>query len=1412
MALGAATSAFTPVVDNTSTTSRSSTSFTPTAGTLLVISVCSRSVNATLPVHSITNSHAGTWTWTKFLAIDNAAGTGHTLSAFFAIVPASPGAGTVTITNTASGAPNNTRWRIQGYSWSGAALPSNYNPGVLDNTALVASITLPNAPTSSSATVGFICANVVNPNIAAGTGFTELVESGDGNATALEMEVRTASTSSTVSWTVTGGSFLLMGALEIPVPAYTVAASQGSYALTGQAAAERAARHLTAAQGSYSLGGQAANPQYGRKPLAAAQGTYALTGQAAGVKPARAIVAAQGSFNIIGPGVRLAATHGPILAAQGAYALTGQTAGLRAARRATLDQGLYTYAAGTVVLHLNRNLPAAQGSYALTGRTISWVRTWGIRAAQGSYALTGIAAILDLAHKLIAALGSFSLAGQAASLFKTSSNALGADLGIYTLTGKPVGLIHVLRPLTAAQGSYALTGQTTLLKYLRRGIAFPGTYALTGKALGLKASHKPLTATQGAYALTGKAAIVKPTRRFNALPGSYLTIGQPAALRATIPMNLTIPLARRSGLVGTTGNGMSTFTTSNMNVVPGALYIVVLTARVHTAGDAAFDPTLTNSHTGIWNWTRQWSFSGSASLPTTLAWWWAIAPAGSGGGTFTYTNSTGKLADHWRHAIIEIKGAQINTANQAMTVGADVAGRPEVDLPTQPLYDSLILSGVIGPNDFDTIDPDPNYTEIVDYNNADGGAFQIQYWLFPKNKIIQWSDVNGVLPVAFGVEILRDIQTAKAAISMSGRSRSPSIAIPHTKGAANLLAAARTIQSPRANSKALVALTSRGSTLEVPGVKTPTAIKLDGSGKLDSFSTAATLGKASIAITGDGLMSLFAPVILSAEVVMAATGRTSSQANSIAAGFIRAIGIHLSDNTGEGFVAAKAMLMGLAREIPDGRTRSAGAVIVSGPGTMREDAPQRQKGAAIVLGAGRIHSSPRGVLKGEVQVAAEVTAPRVSRLSASARAVLSGHGFPKPLAVTAASAAVVARGGGRLSTTGKPAISAAVSISARGHISTVALTAIEAQIQSLSQGGTSTTELVRTVAAALLRAAGGTSESPQVRTPASTAVVTQGQGTLRPLGRANTKAATQVAARGATQTSALARTKGAAAAQGYGKTPTAGRPTSKAATILIGKGDPAEQGRANTGAPVKVTGTGVESPVGRIKIPAAAKVTGRGSAQEAAGVKTPAATQVLGRGRAIPASRVTTKSAAQVTGQGKTPAAARMRTNAGNTVLRADGSFRAPGKVSTLGAATVKTAGEGKLQEAGRTTALAAVLLRSDGQITEITAIKTKATTIVRADGRTQEPSRVKTKSATSVAAGSLTLEAARAIAKAAAKLIVTGEIGPNEVAPQADLREQITLIGTWVDRLPLDGIWSVEEIKGSWGEGLTLTGTWGKG
>ena len=133
---------------------------------------------------------------------------------------------------------------------------------------------------------------------------------------------------------------------------------------------------------------------------------------------------------------------------------------------------------------------------------------------------------------LTAAQGSFSLTGQSANtLFGRS---LPSGVGSIAFTGNAAGLVRGYTPLTAAQGALTLTGQDAGSIVIRTMSSAVGTFAFTGNAAGLNVG-RVLPSAQGSFTLAGQAALFIRGYGVTAAQGAFTLTGNAANLvRTTI--------------------------------------------------------------------------------------------------------------------------------------------------------------------------------------------------------------------------------------------------------------------------------------------------------------------------------------------------------------------------------------------------------------------------------------------------------------------------------------------------------------------------------------------------------------------------------------------------------------------------------------------------------------------------------------------------------------------------------------------------------------------------------------------------------------------------------------------------------------------------------------------------------------
>lgn len=145
-----------------------------------------------------------------------------------------------------------------------------------------------------------------------------------------------------------------------------------------------------------------------------------------------------------------------------------------------------------------------------------------------------VTVVYTVAYTITAAAGSFTLTGIAAGL--KSARKLTAARGEFTLTGNDVTLTYTpaeegAYTLTAAPGEFTLTGNAVTLRVGRKMTAASGSYTLTGIAAGLKVARR-MVAAVGTFTLTGKAAALKVARKMAAASGAFVLTGVNTGLKA----------------------------------------------------------------------------------------------------------------------------------------------------------------------------------------------------------------------------------------------------------------------------------------------------------------------------------------------------------------------------------------------------------------------------------------------------------------------------------------------------------------------------------------------------------------------------------------------------------------------------------------------------------------------------------------------------------------------------------------------------------------------------------------------------------------------------------------------------------------------------------------------------------------
>ncbi len=183
----------------------------------------------------------------------------------------------------------------------------------------------------------------------------------------------------------------------------------------------------------------------------------------------------------------------------------------------------------------------AFGSYYSTGFSVTEgtpATNYILVAEQDSYALFGQNAGLNASGRLTAAQGTYNITGQDTTLTYSSgpeAYSITSDFGTYNITGSDAEIDNVM---TAAFGTYALTGQNATLTPV---IAGGTTYTLTSE--------------QGSYSITGQTALAKYS--FVAAQGSYSLSGQDATLTYQLAAAINYSLTAAQGSYSYTGQDAS---------------------------------------------------------------------------------------------------------------------------------------------------------------------------------------------------------------------------------------------------------------------------------------------------------------------------------------------------------------------------------------------------------------------------------------------------------------------------------------------------------------------------------------------------------------------------------------------------------------------------------------------------------------------------------------------------------------------------------------------------------------------------------------------------------------------------------------------------------------------------------------
>lgn len=257
-----------------------------------------------------------------------------------------------------------------------------------------------------------------------------------------------------------------------------------------------------------------------------------------------------------------------------------------------------------------------------------------------NYGATGMVEISYTApsggYTLTAAQGSFTLTGQATTL--TVARTIAAAQGTFTLTGYAADLLEGSGYyFTVDVGSYTLTGNATALQKGYLVTAVQGSHTLTGQNAGLLTT-RTLSAEQGSYSLTGQDATLTKSSatKLTADYGTFAITGQ----AATITVQHT--LSAEQGTFTITGQATGTTTTRTLAgdvqtyTVTGEA-ATITTGRTITAAYGSF--TLTGQDATLSKYSSYMLIAeaGSFTLSGQTAGITATRTIGAEHGTYTLT-------------------------------------------------------------------------------------------------------------------------------------------------------------------------------------------------------------------------------------------------------------------------------------------------------------------------------------------------------------------------------------------------------------------------------------------------------------------------------------------------------------------------------------------------------------------------------------------------------------------------------------------------------------------------------------------------------------------------------------------------------------------------------------------------------
>jgi hypothetical protein len=131
-----------------------------------------------------------------------------------------------------------------------------------------------------------------------------------------------------------------------------------------------------------------------------------------------------------------------------------------------------------------------------------------------------------------AAVGTFVLTGNATAF--STGRTVTAATGSFALTGNTVAF-PISHTIVGATGSFVLTGNATAFKIARSITAASGTFVLTGNDANLTigsggGTNYTITAASGSFVLTGNAVVFTRARNMTLASGTFVLTGRAVSL------------------------------------------------------------------------------------------------------------------------------------------------------------------------------------------------------------------------------------------------------------------------------------------------------------------------------------------------------------------------------------------------------------------------------------------------------------------------------------------------------------------------------------------------------------------------------------------------------------------------------------------------------------------------------------------------------------------------------------------------------------------------------------------------------------------------------------------------------------------------------------------------------------------